>query len=395
MNILYLMPLFPFPPNAGGKAVSYRNLELLSQKHTIDLCCFAWSKNDWSNIDSCRKFCRQLIMFDHQRKPTLPFFVWHNILGIPYYIYRNYSPLMHLAITRILEKEKYDIVFIDTMSMMPYLPLGNTVKAILETQNAESEILLRFAATLPDPMQKYLIHWEVRNLKRFEVASCLKVDKVLTLSCRDKAQLVEWNVPTEKIFVGPTYVDDPFPQPPYHGEGLDVVHVGAAHWPPNVDGILWFVKTIFPLIKRTLPSTRFLIVGKEPPHKIAKLHNGVDILVLGFVEDIEKIYSNTGAFIIPLRIGSGIRIKIINAMTRGLPIVSTTVGCEGMDVVNGRHLLIADKAEEFADAVISLLNSKDIRISLGKAAHAFCLMKYSRNQRSLFLEDVLSSLMNN
>jgi glycosyltransferase involved in cell wall biosynthesis len=395
MKILYLMPLFPFPPNAGGKAVSYRNLELLSQKHAIDLCCFAWSKNDWDNVDACRKFYRQLIMIGHQRKPAVPFFVWHNILGIPYYIYRNYSPSMRVAITRILEKEKYDIVFIDTMSMMPYLPLGNRVKAILETQNAESEILLRFAATLPDPMQKLLIHWEVRNLKRFEVASCLKVDKVLTLSSRDKAHLVEWNVPTEKIFVGPTYVDDLLPQPTYHGEGLDIVHVGAAHWPPNVDGILWFVKRIFPLIKRTLPSTRFLIVGKEPPHKIARLHNGVDILVLGFVEDIEKIYSNTGAFIIPLRIGSGIRIKIINAMTRGLPIVSTAIGCEGMDVVNGRHLLIADKAEEFADAVISLLNSKEIRISLGKAAHAFCLKRYSRNQRSLFLEDVLSSLKNN
>jgi glycosyltransferase involved in cell wall biosynthesis len=121
----------------------------------------------------------------------------------------------------------------------------------------------------------------------------------------------------------------------------------------------------------------------------------VDTLVLGFVKDLEKIYSNTGAFIIPLRIGSGIRIKIINAMTRGLPIVSTTVGCEGMDVMNGRHLLIADKAEEFADAVISLLKSKELRISLGKAAHAFCLKKYSRNQRSLFLEDVLSSLKNN
>jgi glycosyltransferase involved in cell wall biosynthesis len=302
---------------------------------------------------------------------------------------------MRVAITRILEKEKYDIVFIDTMSMMPYLPLGNRTKAILETPNAESEILLRFAATLPDPIQKLLIHWEVRNLKRFEVASCLKVDKVLTLSSRDKANLVDWNVPTEKILVGPTYADESLPQPTYQGDGLDIVHIGAAHWPPNVDGILWFVKRIFPLIKRTLPSTRFLIVGKEPPHKIAKLHNGVDTLVLGFVKDLEKIYSNTGAFIIPLRIGSGIRIKIINAMTRGLPIVSTTVGCEGMDVMNGRHLLIADKAEEFADAVISLLKSKELRISLGKASHAFCLKKYSRNQRSLFLEDVLSSLKNN
>lgn len=389
MNILYLMPYFPFPPNTGGKAVSYRNIELLSEKHIVDLCCFAWNKTDWKYIELCKKYCRQLIMIDLRRKPLIPHFFFHNLAGHPYSIYRNISSTMRKAVSRLTSTYQYDVVFVDTIVMMPYLPNDNNVKTILETPNAESEIVGRFTATLRNPLLRLLGMWEARNLKRFEVNSCLSVNKVLTLSKRDKNHLVDWGVPTKQILVGPTYVDDPLPTISY-GVGMDIVHIGTAHWPPNVDGIQWFVKYIFPLVKRNLSEARFLIIGKEPPRNITQLHNDKDIFVLGFVEDIEDIYAKTGVFIVPLRIGSGIRIKIINAMARGLPVVSTSVGCEGMDVVNGKHLLIADKAEDFADAVISLLKSKDLRISLGKAAHAFYLQKFTRFRRINYLDGVLN-----
>jgi glycosyltransferase involved in cell wall biosynthesis len=149
-------------------------------------------------------------------------------------------------------------------------------------------------------------------------------------------------------------------------EADHILHIGTMFWPPNIDGILWFLREIFPLIQAQRPKTTFDVVGAKPPPEImAYGSNGSGVNVTDYVVDPTPYYEAAGVMVVPLRAGGGMRVKILNALAQGLPIVSTTLGCEGIAVEPGRHLLIADTPEAFAQATIGLLEDKRLADELG------------------------------
>jgi glycosyltransferase involved in cell wall biosynthesis len=158
-----------------------------------------------------------------------------------------------------------------------------------------------------------------------------------------------------------------------------------------VDGLLWFAREVFPLVLKAVPDARLKIIGKEPPRLIRRLHDGKRIFVLGYVEDLDEIYRQTGVFIVPLRMGGGIRIKILEALAKGMPIVTTSVGCEGIGTVSGRHLLIADTAEDFARSTVEYLLDPGLRTKLGKEGREYVRSCFGGDRRHRLLTEAIQA----
>ena len=203
----------------------------------------------------------------------------------------------------------------------------------------------------PGP-KKWLLGRDWRLLKRYEGEICRRFEGLLAVSGEDKAALEEAAGQPLEATIIPIAIDtDEVVEVHRQHEADHILHIGTMFWPPNIDGILWFLREIYPLIQARRPQTVFDVVGAKPPPEITAYNgNGSGVNVTGYVVDPTPYYDASGVMVVPLRAGGGMRVKILNALAQGLPIVSTTIGCEGIAVESGRHLLIADTTEAFAEA---------------------------------------------
>ena len=172
-----------------------------------------------------------------------------------------------------------------------------------------------------------------------------------------------------------------------------LLHIGTMFYPPNADAVRWFVAEVFDRIRAAVPDARFVVVGARPPADIAALHDPArGIEVRGYVPDIAPLLAEAAATVVPTRAGSGMRVKILEAMAMGLPVVSTTVGAEGIVAVPETHLLIADDAPAFADAAVRLLSDSALRARLRAQAHALAAARYDWHVTGAMLCSLYESL---
>jgi len=219
---------------------------------------------------------------------------------------------------------------------------------------------------------------------------CAAFDAVVAVSEEDKAALVEAGAPAEKISVIPISVDSD-QLAPVHPVPLanHILHIGTMYWPPNVDGILWFIKEVYPLIRSRRPDVIFDVVGARPPEEVRALGGpGTGVNVTGYVEDTEPYMRQAGVMVVPLRAGGGMRVKILNSMSQAMPIVSTTIGCEGIEVINGCHLFVADSPQEFAKATLQLLEDRALAHQMGQNGRQLVLSRYDYRSACTVYEDV-------
>jgi glycosyltransferase involved in cell wall biosynthesis len=226
-----------------------------------------------------------------------------------------------------------------------------------------------------------LIQW--KKLNRYEATVCRLADQVVAVSEADKAALQRL-MPGLEVTVVPNGVDIEF----YNGQSkfghwdLDIGHcslvfTGKMDFRPNVDAVLWFCQEVLPLVRRKVPNVRFYIVGQSPHHRILRLADDPAVTVTGYVDDVRPYIAGARVYVVPLRIGGGTRLKVLEAMAMGKPIVSTSLGCEGFQgLVPGRELSLADTPEEFAQRVIELLDDASRRERLGQAARRFVEKQY-------------------
>jgi glycosyltransferase involved in cell wall biosynthesis len=221
-------------------------------------------------------------------------------------------------------------------------------------------------------LKKWLLGRDWRLLKRYEGRVCWEFDAVLAVSEEDKVALQEASrqnghkAEDVAITVIPITVDTDEVARVERRPGADhVIHVGTMYWPPNVDGVLWFAHEIWPLIRARRAETEFDLIGARPPQEVVALaQDGNAIHVAGYVDDLNPYLAQTGVFVVPLRAGGGMRVKILNALAQGLPIVSTSLGCEGIRVTHEQDILIADTPADFAEAVLRVLNDPDLSARL-------------------------------
>lgn len=362
MNILFLSQVLPYPLDAGPKIRIYYVLRYLAQRHDVSLVSFT-REGDEKAVPHLESICRQVHRVPLRRTKfrDAVHLAQSWLQGESFLIQRDKVLEMHETVTRLLSQQRFDFVHADQLAMATYaLPVSQP--KVLDEHNAVWTIVKRLWQNEPSRVLRPVLEREWRKLARYEAQVIRQFDQVVTVTPEDRAALENLdaagaaNLP-RPIRVIPICIDpSEIPLVQRAPEPQNIVCVGGMFYPPNVDGMLWFASEVLPLVLRERPTTRFFVVGARPDRRLVALaRRNPHVIVTGRVEEITPYLVESAAFIVPLRAGGGMRVKILDAWARGIPIVTTTIGCEGIETRPGENLLIADGPAEFAAAVVSLL----------------------------------------
>jgi sugar transferase (PEP-CTERM/EpsH1 system associated) len=392
MKILILTPQFPYPPHQGTTIRNYNLIAGLAQRHEVHLLSFGDPSE--SQETPVHGLCRSVQVIRppqrsmRQRVANLVF------SRLPDMAQRLPSARFPAALTATLDREDPDVVEVEGIELAQYLFQAADGRAgrkrpllIFDDHNAEYVLQQRAFETDVRSGQAQVRRWigaaysfvQWRRLRGYERRACLAADRVVAVSETD-AEALRQLVPGLTPLVVPNGVDMAFytaPVVPFEVQpGPGLAFTGKMDFRPNVDAALWFAQEVLPLIRREVPEACFWAVGKDPHPRLAPLADDPAVLLTGAVEDVRPYIAGAVVYVVPLRIGGGTRLKVLEAMAMGKAIVSTALGCEGFDLVPDQELVVADTPAEFAAAVLALLRDPVRRDRLGRAARRFAGSRY-------------------
>ena len=317
------------------------------------------------------------------------------LLGKSYALHNFSSAEMRTVLERRLANEHYDLILADGLHVLFNLP-ETRVPVVLNSHNVEWLILDRYAALERNPAKRTYARIEADRLRDAERAACARITMALVCSACDGDLLRQLRADLP-VFVVPNCVDV---EPASAGDGASggdsvptLLFQGVMEWYPNFDAASFFVSKIFPAIKREVPQARFVIAGRNPPeHLRAECAKVAGVEVTGTVPDMKPYVARTTVAVVPLRLGSGTRLKILEAAAAGKPVVSTSVGAEGLDFQSGKEIVIADDPDRFARETVELLRDAGRRAAMGRAAHAKVLRNYSQDAVTQAFKAALATL---
>jgi sugar transferase (PEP-CTERM/EpsH1 system associated) len=385
-RILMLTPQFPYPPHQGTTIRNYNLIAGLAQRHEVHLLSFGDPMQ--SRGTPLDRICRSVRVIDAPRRGIRQRLMGLAFSRLPDMAQRLPSSEFAAALAEVLDREDLDVVEIEGIELAPYLfqaakMRGNNRRPLLVFDDHNAEYILQQRAFETDARiprrwaaaAYSFVQW--RRLRTYERRACLAADRVVAVSETD-TQAICRLIPDLQASVVPNGVDMAYytsPAPPLEqqaGPGPDdLVFTGKMDFRPNVDAVLWFADQVLPLIRGAAPGARFWIVGKDPHPRLAALSHNAAVVLTGRVDDVRPYIAAAAVYVIPLRIGGGTRLKVLEAMAMGKAIVSTSLGCEGFDLKADRELIIADEPIGFAVAVLNLLRDPERREHFGRAARRF------------------------
>jgi glycosyltransferase involved in cell wall biosynthesis len=378
MKVLMLTPYLPYPLVSGGQIRTYNLLKHLSMHHDITLFALIKDEAEREHLSELQKYCKKIVLFKRTKNPFVP----RNILlaGIssyPFVVIRNLPLDMKNAVQSELKRDQYDLIHAETFYMMPNIP-DTKVPIILAEQTIEY-LGYQDYMKKANPLLRPLLKIDIEKIKYWERYFWQKADKLITMSEEDKNFIEKILGKPQNISVVANGVDLDFfskvkknlPSNP------TVLFVGTFKWLPNIEAVEEIVKKIWPLILRELPSAKLKIVGFSPTEKIKAYASDPSIEVLGGIDDIRDAFATAHVLLAPIRSGKGTRYKVLEAMITGTPVVATTLAAEGLDLENGKNVLIADKSSDLAKATVKLLMDKSLQKKLGMAGEQVVRRGYS------------------
>ncbi len=395
MRVLLLTQIVPYPPDSGPKIKTYNVLRYLGQRHEVHLVAFARSAVEQVNADALRPYCRSIttVPLRRSRARDVAYFVKSLFTGRPFLIERDDSLAMRQAIHRLLDQHAFDAVHADQLSMAQFavdLPLS---LRILDEHNAVWTIVQRAARREGRGPLRLPAEIECWKLRRYEGQICRRFDRVTVVSEDDRVALErasQSRLPTATIPIAVDTSELAFR--PRAADARRILSVATMFYPPNAEGVHWFATEVFPLVRRAIPDAQLDVVGSRPPARITRLatpDNGIN--VTGYVADLEPLLRRSAVLIVPVHAGSGMRVKILEAFARGIPVVSTRVGVEGIDVRAGEHLLVADEPREFADATIKIIQDPSAAARLARAGRQLVESRYDWRTALAGLDSIYAS----
>lgn len=388
MRILFLSQILPYPLDAGPKTRAYYVLRYLAERHEVTLCSFVRATDSQDAIDHLRHYCASVQTVPMVRSPAKD--VAHLLRSLasrrPFIIERDRVPAMGRMLKAQCALHKFDAVHSDQLWMAPYaLEASRVTKGeqrpltVLDQHNAVHLIPGRMAGSEPNALKRALLALEARKMARYEVETCRRFDRVVWVTEQDhaavqqKAGAVDGPPSTVRRsavipICGDASATAPICRRP---DARRVTFLGGLHWPPNAQGVRWFVEKAWPQVRAQVPNCTLTIIGKDPPPVSAE---GIE--VTGYVADLQPLLSETAVFIVPLLAGGGMRVKIVDAWMWGLPIVSTSIGAEGIDQRDGENILIADEPADIARAVVDVLQSREVADRLGASGRRWAEERY-------------------
>lgn len=376
MKILFVIPYNPANPTFGGALRIYHLLKQLCKYHDVTVTGFSEPGGGELLIQEIPSLKGKVHFVDDSFLAVKEkWYQFTSLFGSHCHWYRaiQNSPLQK-TIDAILEKDEFDFIHSEFPDMASHRFDSDAIK-ILDAHNVEYDNLRRMVKVKNNPLRRFYYRHESEKLWLDEISICKQQDAIFTTSERDK-KLFQKDVPDVPKFVIPNGVAlDYFQSKGGATEPYSLVFVGLMTYVPNYDGITYFLDNIFPRILSQIPDAKIYIVGKNPPASISNRANN-NIIVTGFVDDVRPYIEKSAVYVVPLRMGGGTRLKIVEALAMKKPIVTTRIGCEGIDVSDHETVLIADQPQEFADSVVELLRDRKLADRLTTSGYELARRQY-------------------
>ncbi|TKW76952.1 MAG: glycosyltransferase [Bradyrhizobium icense] len=404
LNILYVSQMPASPPRFGAQARIHGLMTELARHHDLTAVMLV---DDEFDIDECRRamqaYCREVVLIRNpygrdglakrllQLRSLASTKSWNRL--------RVIVPEMQQTLDRVLRAKRFDIVNLEFTFLghcdLRQAPLGERAPClVVDSHNIDYDLSRQYASGEGHLLRRLYAEVNWRKLKREELGTYRDADGVYLCSVADQQRLLA-EIPAQQTTVIPNAADvefykprDSYPQP----DGRTLVFFGLMSYMPNIDGAGYFLQEIWPQIAKANPQARCKIIGGSPPASLTSLA-GPRVEFTGFLPDLRPHLAEAAAVVVPLRIGGGTRLKIVEAMAMGKAIVSTSLGAEGIEAVTGRDILIADEPADFAAAVGRLLGEPGLASQIGQSARQLSEQRYAWSAAARALENFFRKVL--
>jgi len=388
MRVLFLSQIVPYPPHGGVLQRGYNVIRQLGQLADVHLLAFIHpdALPTPTTLDESRhelgRFCRTVEYFPLWVKKSPA----HKAVGLALSLgsRASFGAIAHRSrafgrsVAAATRGERFDIIHVDTIALAPFVDLHHPPAAtVLTHHNIESMLMARRSQVEPRRAARAFLAREAAKLEAAERTISPQFDLNIVMSDSDR-QALSALAPDVRAAVVPNGVDTDYFKPAPERETPALIYGGGMNMFANRDAVMYFLSEVWPVIRAARPEVRFFAVGQDPPRELtAMAERDSNIVVTGYVADIREYIAQAAVYVVPLRVGGGTRLKVLDAMAMGKAMVSTSVGCEGIGVTPGEHLMIADTPQAFADATLTLLADPHRRAALGRAARSLVEREYS------------------
>lgn len=398
MKVLWIKSDFPLPADTGGKIRTRHLLVELAKQAEVTFLCYVTPDQDQRFLTEMRGYgiAVEAVVRNEEDKQGIGFQL--RVLSKlfsprPYIVNKYISDEMIARVRELSTPDRCDVVICDFLEMAWCRDYVSGVPAVLFEHNVETMIWRRYHEVESNPVKKLYFGYEKKRMAKYESAACRKFDHVLTVSEHDGEKLKQ-EFGLRRFTVLPTGVDIEYFAPRQGELEKRLVFCGSMDWMPNIDGFWWFYRSIYPQVCKGLAGVSFSVVGRRPGEDIVAITKlDQSVLVSGTVEDVRPYVASAQLYIVPLRVGGGTRIKIYEAMAMKKCVVATSVGAEGLPVVDGEHIVIADSEEDFADRVKELLHDANKRNRIAESGYRMVTENYGWARAAEILHGALQATL--
>lgn len=368
MRILQLLPRFPWPLKDGGALGYYNDSKAYAESGCeLTLAVLNTSKH-FIKIDELPEHVRQLgdihlSYIDNRIKP-IPAFINLFFTHQSYHAERFLSKAFESLLIKLCQQKTFDVVVFESIYMAPYIDIiraHSKALCILKEHNVEFDVWKTVAQTTSNPIKKWYLDTQVKRLQQFEVSYLNRFDGILTVTQNDQNTLRAHGC-TQPMHVSPAGIDITRLQPDTHNIiPNSIFHIGSMDWMPNQHSVSWFIEQAWPLVRQKHPELHFYVAGRHTPESFARYDGQNQVHILGEVEDAIQFMNQRLIMVVPLFSGSGIRVKILEGMALGKCIITTPLGCQGIQYEESIDMLIANDAEEFSERIDRLITHPELQ----------------------------------
>jgi sugar transferase (PEP-CTERM/EpsH1 system associated) len=406
IRVLQFAPRVCWPLDTGAKLRNYHLAKVLAERARVTLLAFTDEAQSPAQLDNVYE---QTLLVRRERGYTTAKLLQGALGRTPLPLLNYTTDSMKRELERVLNEQDFDIVQVESIHLMAYLPIIRTARSrpltVCDWHNIESELMRRYSECEPNILKRAYAGRTAKLMSQFERRAMSKFDAHTAVSHRDAEQLRTIN-PDARVFIIENGVDTAYYSDdrkdsargearPAGGLGKPnrIVFVASMDYHANIDGAVSFARDVWPALHERHPELVFTIVGRDPAPEVRTLATGGGIEVTGTVNDVRPFYREAIAAVVPLRVGGGSRLKILEAMAAGVPVVSTALGAEGLDLHNGEDILIADTNEQLAEAIGSLVGNKEDRQRLSVAGRALVSERYDWSRLGMNLFETYRQLL--
>ena len=392
MNLLIISPFLPYPLDQGGKIRVFNLVKHLSRKHRVTLACL--SSEAAPDSGPLKQWCEEVVTVRSSGSFAL-YFARFLLGGEAFNCARFSSPAFTAKLCELRSRNNFDLVQIEFSMLWQYSPLFPGIPVTVDAHNIEYRNVQQIGAASHLFLKRWLYRLETKRLREMEERAWRESALCFAVSEKERDEIAADTGGSAKVIAAANGVDpERFAFRPRERAGKRILFLGGMEYSPNLDAARYFLGEVLPLIRREEPEARVLLVGRELA-RLGELATLPEVECHESVPEVLPWFYEADLLAVPLRQGAGTRIKVLEAMAAGLPVVTTSKGCEGIAVQDGREMLIADSANAFAAAVLQVLKNPGVSLNLAQAARELVLGRYTWESAVKSMDQAFRKTFNN